>query len=65
MQAKRAKTGPGERKLLNSVKKRPYDIRIHRKLSDFYLSTGDFLKAEQEQEIMEYLSRIRRMYKYN
>ncbi len=49
--------------LLRAEKERPYDITVHEKLARLYLSVNYFEKAEEEQEAVEMLSRIKRLTK--
>jgi hypothetical protein len=47
------------------VQKKPYDFDAHNALSALYLSKNMFAEAEFEQEIMEWLDRIKRSVKLN
>jgi len=52
-------------KLKDRAIRRPYDFRTHEMLSKLYISKNMFAEAEFEQEIMEWLDRIRRSVKLN
>ena len=47
------------------VEKNPFDFDAHHALSVLYLSKNMFAEAEFEQEIMEWLDRIKRSVKLN
>jgi hypothetical protein len=48
------------KKLKARAKHRPYNMIVHRKLEGLYLSRNMFPEAESEQEILEWLCRIKR-----
>lgn len=52
-----------ERELLDRQTKNPFSLKVHKKLSDYYVEKGRFEEAENQQEILEYLGRIKRMCK--
>ena len=50
-------------RLKNAVRKTPFNLKLHVKLSDLYLAAEDFEMAELEQEACEYILRIKRISK--
>lgn len=52
-------------KLKKRVQMRPFDFSAHERLSKLYLSKNMFAEAEFEQEILEWLDRIKRSVKLN
>ena len=52
-----------ERELFEKQMKNPFSLKVHKKLADYYIEKGRFEEAESQQEILEYLGRIKRMCK--
>jgi hypothetical protein len=52
-------------KLRQRVLRRPFDMPAHTKLMNIYLSENMFPEAESEQEILEWLDRIKRNVRLN
>ncbi len=50
-----------EKELLEIQAKNPFSLKVHKKLSDYYTEKKRFEEAENQQEILEYLGRIKRM----
>jgi hypothetical protein len=52
-------------KLKERVRRRPFDLAAHTRLMKLYLAENMFPEAESEQEILEWLDRIRRNVRLN
>jgi hypothetical protein len=52
-------------KLKERVRRRPFDFAAHTRLMKLYLAENMFPEAESEQEILEWLDRIKRNVRLN
>ena len=50
-------------RLVNAEKLNPFDINTHIQLAELYSGIGWYIEAEEEQEMIEFLSRIKRTIK--